>query len=397
MTLERAPTTDVSTKDPAPPRRGLPWRAARRAWITLPRELREPVALAVLDSRIRDRAGALVASGRAAGMSVHVRLPSGAGLSRCFGVADASRGIPLRPSTPVRVMSLSKPVTAMGALALVHRGLIDLDEPALARLAPWTLPPARCGGLDPSGITLRRLLSHSAGLGVLTHGWEERPASTTDLLDGAAGEPAHLVLAPGTSARYSGGGYLLVQALVERLTGLPFALAMDMLVLRPLGMTRSWYEPGPPRASFIARRHDRSGATLPDLRCAAAGPSGLVTTARDMATLFAALWPGPRGEPPGRGVISGALAREVIRVQAVEPPRRRWGLGPTVWAEADDVVCKHGAFREGFWGQAEGLINRRAAIVVLAVGDDAERPVHDLCNELRRLLFRLLPGRRPTP
>ena len=134
-----------------------------------------------------------------------------------YGMADPETGQPVTASTRFQAASLSKPVTAWGVLRLVESGRIGLDEPVLGRLRRWRLSPSP---LDADGITVRRLLSHTAGLSV--HGYvgltSDRPLpSIAASLSGETGDsfPVEMLEAPGRRWLYSGGGYSLLQLLVE--------------------------------------------------------------------------------------------------------------------------------------------------------------------------------------
>jgi CubicO group peptidase (beta-lactamase class C family) len=83
-----------------------------------------------------------------------------------YGVADPTTCQPVMATTRFQAASLSKPVTAWGVLRLVESGRIRLDEPVVGHLRRWRLPPSR---FNADGLTVRRLLSHTAGLSV--HGY----------------------------------------------------------------------------------------------------------------------------------------------------------------------------------------------------------------------------------
>ena len=87
-----------------------------------------------------------------------------------YGVADRGTGQPVTAGTRFQAASLSKPVTAWGVLRLVESGRIGLDEPIIGHLRRWRPPPSP---VDADGITVRRLLSHTAGLSV--HGYVGQP------------------------------------------------------------------------------------------------------------------------------------------------------------------------------------------------------------------------------
>lgn len=91
---------------------------------------------------------------------------------RVVGGYDVSVGAPVGTRTVFQVASLSKWITAFGVMRLVEQGRLALDAPVEDYLTRWHLPP---GDFDNAGVTVRRLLSHTAGL---TDGsWHPRPSS----------------------------------------------------------------------------------------------------------------------------------------------------------------------------------------------------------------------------
>ena len=164
--------------------------------------------------------------------------------SKGYGQADTARGVPVTPDTVFQVGSISKPVTAWGVMRLVQQGKLDLDAPVDRYLTRWHLPPAP---FDADGVTIRRLLNHSAGL----NSQDYSPIATRPLpsleqsLSGESGgvnarrgsDDVRITMTPGQQRSYSNGGYTLLQLAIEEVTGEPFARYMQREVLDPLGMT----------------------------------------------------------------------------------------------------------------------------------------------------------------
>jgi CubicO group peptidase (beta-lactamase class C family) len=133
-----------------------------------------------------------------------------------FGVANMITGRPVTPDMAFQVASNSKVVTAYTALRLVDQGLLSLDEPLNAYLPePW-LPASQYR----DAITLRRVLSHTSGLG-------HSPTSRESLF------------APARGYSYSGIGFQYLQAVIEEVTGQSLEDVAQELVLAPLGMSSS--------------------------------------------------------------------------------------------------------------------------------------------------------------
>jgi CubicO group peptidase (beta-lactamase class C family) len=292
-----------------------------------------------------------------------------------YGLADPGTGQPVTAGTRFQAASLSKPVTAWGVLRLVESGRIGLDEPVTSHLRRWRPPPSP---FDAEGLTVRRLLGHTAGLSV--HGYVGQPAdrplpSIAASLAGETGDsfPVELLEAPGRGWLYSGGGYSLLQLLVEELTGCPFADYLRAEVLERLGMTASGYQWS--RTPETARPHDTDGGPLPDFTFAEQAAAGLVTTAPDLARFVAAALAGPRGEPPGRGVLSPVMVR--LALTAAPGTEGRWGLGYGLgYLPSGDRLAYHEGANRGWRAGLALLPDRRAGIVVLANGDAGDGPIN---------------------
>ena len=161
------------------------------------------------------------------------------------------------PDTIFQACSLSKPVASLAAMALVDQGLLTVDSTVKDLLPEETLraltedsPKSQHSMVE--NITVKQLMSHSAGLSV--HGFggysklDKLPASANDILRGqypVNNLRVRLELFPGTTASYSGGGITVLQIILEVLTKKDFPTLMQDLVLQPLGMSRSFYGPLP--------------------------------------------------------------------------------------------------------------------------------------------------------
>ncbi|WP_082222021.1 serine hydrolase [Mesorhizobium loti] len=268
--------------------------------------------------------------------------------ARGFGVT-ANGGPPVGPETLFQAGSISKPVAAMAVLALVQAGKLDLDADVNSYLKSWKVPANSY--TDETKVTLRQLLSHSAGATV--HGFAGYETATAipsllEVLNGAppANSPPIVVdQQPGKSFRYSGGGYTIVQQLLIDVTGKPFAKLLDETVLRPLGMTRSFYHQPLPAADLrdAAMPHKASGDpvaggphTYPELAAA-----GLWTTPADLARFDLALLDAWAGRP--MPVLSQPAA-----IQMLTPGLGNYGLGPVIRGSPPHRRFGHDGVNAGF-------------------------------------------------
>jgi len=301
-----------------------------------------------------------------------------------YGVADQAKGQAVTPVTRFQAASVSKPVSAWGVLRLVEQGRIGLDEPVVGHLRRWR-PPA--SPFQADGITVRRLLSHTAGLSV--HGYAgqtlDRPLPPIESsLSGEAGGsfPVELLDAPGRRWLYSGGGYSVLQLLVEELTGRSFADIMQTEILDALGMTASSFSWR--RTPATACPHDADGGRIPDFCFTEQAAAGLVTTAPDLAHFVAAALPGPEGEPPGRGMLSPAGVR--LALTAAPATEGRWGLGYGVGLlPSGDRLAYHEGANRGWRAGLALLPDRRMGIVMLANSDAGSAPINAVVQQWVRL------------
>jgi CubicO group peptidase (beta-lactamase class C family) len=162
-----------------------------------------------------------------------------------FGTTAVGETSSVRPDTLFQAASISKPVAATAALALVHQGRLDLDGNVNDRLKSWRVPDNAFTAREK--VTLRRLISHTAGLSV--HGFPGYAAGVPlptipQILDGLAPantEPVRVMFEPGSRQEYSGGGITIEQLLMTDVTGRAFADLMHDTVLAPTGMTNSTF------------------------------------------------------------------------------------------------------------------------------------------------------------
>ncbi|MDR0424965.1 MAG: beta-lactamase family protein [Clostridiales Family XIII bacterium] len=184
------------------------------------------------------------ASGGAAraGFGACEAAPAGPGAGRGFccaaaaGFLDAPDKIPLAPENIFHLGSVSKLFVATAILRMVDKGLLDLDAP-LTEAVPWfRMDDSRIGG-----VTLRWLLSHTAGMPDVTdYGWDvpqvDSGALKRFVMSGELTR-AQLLWQPGGGRfMYSNMAYELLGAVIAEISGTDFESHIDTEIFRPLGM-----------------------------------------------------------------------------------------------------------------------------------------------------------------
>ncbi len=276
-----------------------------------------------------------------------------------------SVGAPVDADTLFQVASLSKWVTAWGVLALVEEGRIDLDAPVNGYLTRWQLPAAE--GLNPDEVTVRLLLSHTGGLtdGLGYGGFppgepvQSLEESLTRAADAASpdGGVTKVGVPPGSEWRYSGGGYTLLQLLIEEVSGLRFEAFMQSRVLDPLGMRRSTFELDLNRTNNVAVFYDEDGSEATHYRYTALAAASLYTSVADLSALLKAFVPGANGESAGRGVVSRESLALMATPHAAQFGQDIWGLGALLYAPTAS-----GGFIIGHDGNNTPAINTAARV-----------------------------------
>ncbi len=269
--------------------------------------------------------------------------------------------------------SASKWFTAYGVMQLVQAGTIDLDAPVSTYLKRWQLP---AGKFDNSKVTVRRLLSHTAGLtdklGFGDYAEDEILPSVDESLRqpraSSGNAPAIAVgREPGSEWQYSGGGYLILQAIVEDVTGMGFAEWMQHAVFGPLAMHRSSYAyiGGLDNASTS---YDSTGEPTASSQYAAAAATGVSASAADLIAFVHAQL---RAAGDGASVVSQS------NVDTMRQPHGRtfgadiWGLGVMLYAPtaSGDYVFGHDGSNEPAINSAVRINpDNGDAIIVLVTG-----------------------------
>lgn len=292
-----------------------------------------------------------------------------------YGLADEERGTPITGETLFQVASISKSVTAWGVMRLVDENKIDLDAPVERYLMRWHLPQSE---FDPGGVTPRRLLGHTAGIASWDYQGtrvDEMSPTLVELLSGAASDDAVRVdHQPGERENYSNGGYLLLQLLIEDVTGESFGEYMQRQVLTPLGMEHSTYQWSPEMLSSMAIGYEVSGRPM-EYRHYPEAAGGLNSTAVDIAKWMAAGMAGPNSLSAGQGVLQPRTIAEMYTPVLVTKSSGN-GLGYGIETLSNGLrMASHSGEFPGWRGQFTSLPDQGKGIVVLTNSNAGSRYV----------------------
>ena len=287
--------------------------------------------------------------------------------TRTYGFVDKEGSAPITENTLFQAASISKPVTAYGALMLVEQEKVALEEDINTYLKSWKLPDNEF--TKDKKVTIKNLLNHSAGITV--HGFlgysPDLPVPTlVEVLNGtppANSDPSVVANIPEESFRYSGGGYNIIQQMMIDVEGKSFPEIMDVLVLQPLEMNNSTYNQPlteaqvamaatgylPDGTMVKGKRH-----TYPEM-----APAGLWTTATDLAKFAVNI------QKTLKGTSEKGLSKEMTTRMLTPFVADFIGLGIFINKKKDEIYFGHGGWNEGFSSEFTAHKDKGYGVVVL--------------------------------
>lgn len=294
--------------------------------------------------------------------------------ARGYGILEAGSGKAVTPQTIFQAASISKTMTGLVALHLVEDGTLDLDADVNDFLRSWKVPKSK--HTQERKVTLRGLLSHTAGMGV--HGYPGVPAGSQlptllQILDGkppASLRPVRVVQAPGKEFLYSSGGYLVAQQMIEDVTGRALPELVQEWVLDRLVMVNSSFTILLPEKFLpqAATAHRRTGDPVPGKwhiypeQAAAC----LWTTPCDLALLVIEVL---RSYQNKSNLV---LSQEMTR-QMLVPQKSLGGLGFNVVIKDGLTRFGHPGWNEGFHSIMLGCLETGQGLIWMTNGENGRK------------------------
>lgn len=248
--------------------------------------------------------------------------------TRAFGVSDPQLKNPTNNKSLFFMASVSKAVTTWGILKLVQQGKIGIDEPVLPHLKRWRFPGSES---FRDRVTVRHLLTHTSGIvdGFGFSGFPEKDSVQTleDALDfpkdSNSGEahPTTITSEPGTRMSYSSAGYMVVQLLIEEISGKAFETFMREEVFHPLKMNSASYSLdtilASGNANNIVANYDKDLAAFSHRRFANMAGVSLRMSLEDAGKFLSAYRDNP--------IVDKKILHEIYQPQA--GTGSSWGIG----------------------------------------------------------------------
>jgi CubicO group peptidase (beta-lactamase class C family) len=323
------------------------------------------------------------------GLSIAVINGSKIAWAKGYGVADSASGRVVTTHTIFQAASISKPISALGAMVLVKQGRLHLDERVNEALRSWKIPENDF--TRRQAVTLRMLLNHTGGLehadsdSYVAFSVGDKLPSMLQILKGeppARSGGVGVVAFPGTAFAYSGAGYEVLQQLITDVSGRPFEQYMQAEVLAPIGMTSSVFaQPLPePLRAVAATGYFAGGEPLPGRFRVSPELSvaGLWTTPTDIARYVINV------QRAYAGLARQPLDRKLTR-EMLNPGLGSRGLGPAISGSGQSARFGHDGFNEGFESSFVAYENGGRGAVVMANSGFAFMLIKEVLGSISRV------------
>jgi len=270
-------------------------------------------------------------------------------------------------NTIFQMASVSKWVTAWGVFSLVEDGKLNLDNPVESYLTRWHLPESE---FDNSGVTIRNLLSHTSGLidglgyagFTLEDSVQTLEESLTKATDAYNTEGVTKVgYKPNSQYKYSGGGYTLLQLVIEEVSGQSFNDYMTEAVFKPLKMNQTSFHWTDSSSLHLAKFYNNDSTIAPHYKYTALAAASLYTNISDFSLFLQANFSD-----------NEVLKKETINMMNESSGQGMHGLGPMIFAKngSGDIIIGHdGVSLEAINNAARINLKTKDGIVVLETGN----------------------------
>lgn len=284
-------------------------------------------------------------------------------IKKGFGYADVANQSLVSTRTGFNIGSISKMFTAWGIMKLVEDEKIKLDDPISNYLKRWKLPTSE---FNANKVTIRNLLSHTAGLNVHGYNGYESKLDLPSLEECLTGktnrdEKVKLSMAPESNWKYSGGGYTILQLLIEEVSGKSFANYMDAAIFKPLKMRNSSFNIDKKILKNSAKAYDENANEIPLRLFTAKAAAGLHTTLEDLIVFTKASFSENK-------VLSQKSIKQLITPTTLS--KGDYGMGYMVLNRFGNfTLTGHGGSNEGWQSGLMLDFASKSGIIILTNGD----------------------------
>ena len=281
-----------------------------------------------------------------------------------YGFANVALKKKVTTKDGFNIGSISKMFTAWGIMKLVEQGKISLDAPIGTYLRSWKIPNSQ---FNINEVTIRRLLNHSAGLTVHGYnGYNDKKDVPTLIhsLNGTKNENEKVTLfaEPNTKWKYSGGGYSVMQLLIENVSDMSFEKFMKKNIFKPLKMKNTSFTINNRIKKNSAKAYDEEGKLIPLRLFSAKAAAGLHTNLEDLI-LFA------NATMKTNKVLSNNSINAMTKATKIS--RGNYGFGYMIMNRFGDfTLTGHGGSNEGWHSGFMLDLKSKSGIIILTNGSN---------------------------
>ena len=289
-----------------------------------------------------------------------------------FGKRSSSSTGKVNSSDLFHIASISKPITAWALMKLNEQNHVSLDEPIQTYLGTWLLPYSE---YDNDKVTLRKIMSHTAGLSARSYQGFPASSPAPTLQDSLNGMPITssavvLINEPGSIYKYSGGGFTLAQLLIEDVTGRSFRVYMEEVLFKPLNMLHATYEAADPNDDKAVKPHDFEGRVVENYVLTELAAGGLRASAKDLVEFSLA---NLRTNP----VLAEKSVQQLHKGVAQISP----GVVATLGFERYNGLISHGGQNRGWSSWLDIDPSGESALIILTNGEGGLHTINPIrCN-----------------
>ncbi len=286
-------------------------------------------------------------------------------LSKGYGMANYELDVANVAQTKFRLGSITKQFTAMAILQLQEKGLLSVDDPVTKYFPDYKIAEK---------VTIHHLLSHTSGI----HNFTSDPeyAQTMTLASPvdktiARFKDKPLDFAPGEKWNYSNSGYILLGAIIEKVSGKSYEAYLKENVFQPLGMLNTGYDHSDAilknrAAGYQMGRGGMVNASYLDMTIPHAA-GALYSTVEDLY-----LW--------DRALYTEKLVKKATLEKIFTPVKNDYGYGWAIENQKDHKRISHNGGINGFGTQINRYVNDDVCVIVLS--NLVPSPVGKIANDL---------------
>lgn len=303
--------------------------------------------------------------------------------AKSYGVKEAGTKDTVGLNTMFQAASMSKPITAMIAMKLEEENKIDLKRDINQQLKKWHIPENEY--TRQTAVTSELLMLHMGGVNVPSFPGYPATDSIPDVLGVLNGTPpsnteaVKVVLTPNTKWSYSGGGYTILQFLMEETTGTPFPRMMKNYLIDPLGLKNSTFEHNltAGQQKQVAKGHREDGSVVPGgyYRYPEKAAAGLWTTPMEYAEMVIDLEKSYHGEP-GR-ILKPETSRKMLKKY-----RGDMALGIVLKNIGDSLALAYGGWNEGYMCDVYSYLKSGSGVVIMTNSNNGYFLIQEIYRSL---------------